>query len=113
MRRDEVKSLFIGAGSGVVASFCCTLPLILILLGIGGVTTALKVSMYKTYFLALSLFFVALAVVYQLKKNPSCCTTGGRTRFVIITLAAYVLAYFILLYVAVPAIAPYVYGGFI
>jgi hypothetical protein len=113
MRKEEMKSLAIGAGSGVVASFCCTLPLILILLGIGSVTTALKVSMYKTYFFALSLVLVALALGFQLKRNPSCCTPGGRTRFVIIALSAYILIYIVLLYAVVPAVAPYVYGGFL
>jgi hypothetical protein len=111
MRKEEMKSLVIGAGSGVVASFCCTLPLVLVLLGVGSMTTALKVSTYKTYFLGLSLIFVALALGYQLKRNPSCCTTGGRARFVVIALAAYIFIYALLLYAVVPAVAPYVYGG--
>ncbi len=112
MRGEETKTLAIGAGSGVVATLCCTLPLVLLALGLGSAATAFQVSMYRTYFLALSLVFIAAALGYQHKRNPS-CPLQSRVKYVALALAGYLLIYIALLYAVVPAVSPYVYGRYL
>ncbi len=105
----DLKSVLIGATSGMIATLCCTLPLAAVAFGIGSISTALTVPQYKLYFLAFSLLFLGSALGIYLKRNPSCCTVQNRGKFVAAALAAYVVVYFLMLYAIAPVIASYVY----
>lgn len=105
----NLKSIGIGAGGGVIASLCCTLPLAVVALGIGSVSVALAIAQYKLHFLAFSLLFLGATLGIYLKRNPPCCMVEDREKFVLTALVTYAAIYLLTLYAIAPAVAPYIY----
>ncbi len=70
----EKGSLIAGVLAAVGASVCCVLPLVLVMLGIGGtwVSTLTSLSPYRPFFIGLTLVFLGLAF-YQLYFKPAAC----------------------------------------
>lgn len=100
-----------GVLSVFLASLCCIGPLVLILLGIGGASTALAIGYNKPFFLIFGL--AVLIAGFSFLYRRSCNTTKlGRKQQLFIFGGSFLvtaLLYYLLIYVLVPIIAPLVY----
>lgn len=97
----------------VVASLCCLSPVILVLLGLSTVSFASSLAdtlygEYKLAFRSVGLFFLALSVVYYLRRTKGICTLNEakkrRTEVINIIALSFIsgiLGYFFFLYVVV------------
>jgi mercuric ion transport protein len=119
--KDDKKPIKVGLLAGFVASLCCVGPLILIILGIGGASTALAVGKQSPYFLALGVLILAVGLGrhYFRDRQEDCgecelAPISKERRLVIIILSGlvFVAVYYVLLYVLVPYLAPVVYRNF-
>jgi len=107
-----------GTVAGAVgATACCTGPLLLVSLGIGGAWIGNLTAMerYRPIFTAATLLFLGLAFfrVYRKRRNEACATEGEcppegrrRSRIVLWIVAAVVLGM-----LALPYAIPYVFAG--
>lgn len=77
MQLNEKNSLVASVLAAVGASVCCVLPLVLVMLGIGGswVSTLTAMAPYRPIFIGLTLLFLGLAF-YQLYRKPIACAPG-------------------------------------
>lgn len=100
-----------GTLSSLIAVLCCIVPALIVILGIGGVTTALTITLYKNYFLVMSFVFLAVAIGMYFRKNKSCCTMRNRVKFIIATLITYLAFYTLITFLIVPRITAIKFEG--
>lgn len=105
------SALMWGLLSALVASLCCVGPLALILLGVGGASTALSIGYRKPYFLAFGVIILGFGFYKLYRKN---CETKhlNRKQQVAIFVGSFVVAvllYYLLTFVIAPLVAPWVY----
>lgn len=74
VQMNEKSSLVTGVLAAIGASVCCVLPLVLVMLGIGGswVSTLTAMAPYRPIFIGLTALFLGLAF-YQLYFSPKVC----------------------------------------
>lgn len=100
-----------GIFSALIASLCCMGPLALILLGVGGASTALSIGYRKPYFLVFGVLVLTYGF-YRLYRK-SCQTKHFTRRQQILifggSFIAAALLYYLLTFVLVPLVAPYIY----
>lgn len=97
----------------LIASLCCLSPIILLLLGVGGVTFASSLAdtlygQYKWYFRIAGLIAMAIALVLYFRRTKGICTIDEAKKrrneiinTVIISLATGIIGYIFFLYVVV------------
>lgn len=74
MARKTSRSSFIsGIVSSIFASLCCLTPLVVVLLGLGGISVALSLLRYRPYFLILGFLFLGVATYVYLKRDYGKC----------------------------------------
>jgi mercuric ion transport protein len=121
LNKDDKKPIKIGLLAGFVASLCCIGPLILIILGIGGASTALAIGKQSPYFLALGVLILAAGLgFYYFRKSKKVCDECDVERFswkkavsiIVLACAAFLVVYYVLLYILVPWLAPIIYQNF-
>lgn len=98
----------------LVASACCWLPLLLILLGAINISTALAWGYQSTYFFVAGLALAGMAIYFYWRKNgKSCCTTKAEYRkqilITLIFVAIILVATYLVKHYVVPFLAPIVY----
>ena len=77
-RQDRKAGWGMGAavGAAVVASACCTIPLLMVTIGVGGawVSTLSALEPFRPYFIALAVGFLGFAAyrLYQQSRGPDC-----------------------------------------
>ena len=91
MKVETKKFLYAGGFSGFLGSMCCLGPVILVLIGIGGVSTALSIGKYSLLFTILAALFFGSAAVLYLRKNKSCNIKGVKEHWKILVIS-FVLA---------------------
>ncbi len=74
---NEKSSLVAGVVAAVGASVCCVLPLVLVMLGVGGswMSSLTAMAPYRPLFIGLSGLFLGLAF-YRLYLKPKACAPG-------------------------------------
>ncbi len=74
---DQRKALIAGVAAAIGASVCCVLPLVLVMLGLGGawVSSLTAMAPYRPLFVGLALLFLGIAF-YQLYLQPKACAPG-------------------------------------
>ena len=97
-RQDRKAGWGMGAavGAAVVASACCTIPLLLVTIGVGGawVSTLTALEPFRPYFIAIAVGFLGFAAyrLYQQSRMPDCeCEEEAvslRTRQILLGVAA-------------------------
>lgn len=100
-----------GLFSALLASLCCIGPLVLILFGIGGASTALSIGYRKPYFLIFGLFVLAIGFSLIYRKNCKREHLSRKQQLVIFggSFITASLLYYLLTFVLTPLIAPLVY----
>lgn len=100
-----------GLLSALVASLCCVGPLALILLGVGGASTALSIGYRKPYFIILGVIILGFGFYKLYQKNCETKHLNRKQQIAIFggSFLAAALLYYLLTFVIAPLIAPWVY----
>jgi mercuric ion transport protein len=121
LKEDDKRLIKTGLLAGFIASLCCVGPLVLIVLGIGSAGTALIVGKQSPLFFGLGLSILIGAFwFYYLRQKKKFCgrCEGGAIRpkkiiaIIILSWIAFIVVYYILIYVLVPRLAPVIYKNF-
>ena len=83
MQFETVKAGVIGMSAAIVASLCCLLPLIVVLLGLGSGVFMMVTMQYRALFLPVGVLGVSLGYYLYFQKGRRCASAGcafvGRT----------------------------------
>lgn len=76
------RSMGTGLGAALIASLCCVIPLIALILGIGGASALLVLGKFRPYFIGASLVFLVIALSLVLHRNErnECCSLEEKRR---------------------------------
>jgi mercuric ion transport protein len=109
--RTSDSALKWGALSALLASLCCLGPLVLILLGVGGASSALAIGYRKPYFLLLGIGVLGFGFYRLHRRDCRGEHLSVRRQLVIFggAFTAAVLLYYLLTFVITPLLAPWVY----
>jgi len=111
--KEVGKSLGSGFISGLVGSLCCVTPVVLVLIGLSGVSGAmalagtLQQNFRWTLFIPLGALFLIGSLYVHIKKRAGVCnvrTIKHYKAYVISTIIFAVVIWALLIYVIVPAI---------
>ncbi|MBR9675436.1 hypothetical protein GOV05_00315 [Candidatus Woesearchaeota archaeon] len=111
MNKEDKKLLVAGGFAGAIASLCCLGPVILVLFGLGSVSTALTIGKYSWLFTTLALIFFGIAIFLYLTKRKCCNVKGLKQNWKLIVISFIVLVVFFILlkYWLAPLLARVVY----
>lgn len=100
-----------GVFSAFIASLCCIGPLALILLGIGGASTALSIGYRKPYFLVFGFLVLAYGFYRLYRKSCRIKHLSHKQQVLIFggSFVAAALLYYLLTFVLVPLVTPFIY----
>ncbi len=114
----DKAGLYVGLKAAIIASSCCTLPLVFALLfslfGVGSVTAALAIPKYKWVFISFGTLFLAISLYLQIKKQ-----TGGSCSLkdfwkckllIALSILSYIIVFTLVLYVILPFVAERAYS---
>lgn len=76
MSISSLKSGLVSFSSAFVASLCCLLPLVVVLLGLGSGAFMMVTMQYRWLFLPLGLLGVAAGYYFYFKERHRCTTVG-------------------------------------
>lgn len=109
---NETKnSMLSGFGSGLLGSLCCVAPLVLVLLGLSGVTGAMALvgtlqQNYRwTLFIPMAALFLIGSIYFHIKRKEGVCNTKTIKKYklyIIMTVGFAVVVWIALLYAIVP-----------
>lgn len=97
MKKEDKKLLFAGGVAGMIASLCCIGPVVLVLFGLAGVSSALSIGKFAWLFTTLALIFFTAAILLYLSKRKSCNAKGLKENWKLIVIAFVVLVTFLIL----------------
>jgi len=111
MKKEDKKLVVAGGFAGVLGALCCVGPVVIVLFGLGGVSTALTIGKYTWLFTTLALLFFSGAVFFYLREK-NCCNVGGlkkNWKVMLISFVIFVTLLIILKYWLAPWLAGIVY----
>ena len=110
MKKDK-SLLYAGGFAGFIASLCCLGPAVIVLFGLGSVSTALTIGKYTWLFTTLALLFFGGATFLYLRTKNCCSVEGMKKNWKIIIISFIVLAVFLIVlkYWLAPLIANVAY----
>lgn len=121
-KNNNHKNPVIGLGifAGFIASLCCVGPLILIILGVGGASTALAIGKRSPWFLGLGIAILVGGLFYYFGRKKKVCEECNDKIFnwkkiaaiIILSCAVFVIVYYFLVHILVPWLAPIIYKNF-
>ena len=111
---SELKSS-IGSGflGGLIGSLCCVTPLVLVLVGLSGVSGAmalagnLQQTFRWTVFIPIAIIFLFIAMYFHIKRRAGVCNLRTIKRYktyVIVTILFAIIIWASLIYVIVPGV---------
>jgi len=115
-KRREMKgkeSIKAGIGAGFLGSLCCTVPILLVAVGIGSIGFALGFARYRPFFVILGVVFITFALYRQIKKKHGVCnakTIKENLSFITIAIITAIIIWVLLIYLIAPLLARFVYG---
>jgi hypothetical protein len=107
------SSIKTGIGAGFFGSLCCTVPVLLVALGIGSIGFALGFTKYRPFFVILGVTLLVFALNRKIKKQEGCCTRGTIKKnlsMIITAIVTAIIVWVLLIYVIAPLLARFVYG---
>lgn len=95
-----MKAKNIGIFSAIFASICCVGPLILVLVGLGGLGIGVVIGKYHWWFLGIGVLLISIAWSYYFKEKRTCdlkaCQMENkRITQIILTFATLIIIFFI------------------
>jgi len=118
MDKEAIKSGFL---PGLIATLCCLGPLFLIMLGLISASTALSFTMYREWFLALSIILFIGTLWFYIKRRRQIICSGCQTEseerkriitFVVFSATIALLTFTFVFYIVIPWLAPIVFENF-
>ena len=111
MKENKKKLWYAGGFAGFIASLCCLGPVILVLLGLTGVSTALSIGKFSWIFTTLALIFLVVAIFLYLSKGNKCNTKGLKENWktILITFVLFAIFLILLKYWLAPLLAQVAY----
>lgn len=110
VNKETIKT---GIAAGFFGSLCCTIPILLVALGIGSIGFALGFAKYRPFFVILGVTFLIFALYRRIKKKEGCCTRStikNNLSMIIIAIITAIVAWIVLIYLLAPWLARVVYG---
>ena len=102
MKKEDKKLVAAGGFAGVLGALCCVGPVVIVLFGLGSVSTALTIGKYSWLFTTIALIFFGVAAFLYLKKKNCCSASGIKQNwktiaisFVLLSVLLIVLKYWI------------------
>lgn len=79
------RGLLWGLAGGLLAALCCAGPLVLVLIGVGGATSAIGLVRFKWEFLAVGLVVTLAGIGFSLRRSKNHCSVASyrRNRFLL------------------------------
>lgn len=111
MEKEDKKLLYAGGIAGGIAALCCIGPVIIVLLGLAGVSTALAIGKFTWLFTTIALIFFGVAVFLYLNKRKCCNVQGIKKswKWIVISFAVLVVFLILLKYWLAPLLARVAY----
>jgi len=111
MKKEDKKLLYAGGIGAFIASLCCLGPVIIVLLGLGSISTALSIGKYSLVFSTIAVLFFVSAIILYLRKKKCCTVKGAQQHWKIIIIGFVILALLLvfLKYWLAPLLAAKVY----
>lgn len=109
----KTNSLKTGVVAGFLGSLCCTIPVLLVALGLGSIGFALGFAKYRPFFIILGVVFITFALYRQIKKKHGVCnvrTVKQNLSMIITAIITALIIWTLLIYVIAPLLARLVYG---
>jgi len=106
-------SIKTGVLAGFFGSMCCTVPVLLIAIGIGSIGFALGFAKYRPFFMILGVTFLVFALYRKIKREEGCCTVGTIKKnlsMIITAVITAIIIWTVLIYVVAPWLARTIYG---
>ena len=107
------SSLKTGIGAGFLGSLCCTVPMIIVILGLGSIGFALGFTKYRPFFIILGVVFLLFALYRFIKKKEGTCnmmTIKSNLKTIIIAIVTAIIIWGLLIYVIAPFLGGFAYG---
>lgn len=107
------ESLKVGIGAGFFASLCCTVPILIVALGLGSIGFALGIARYRPFFIILGIVFLSFALYKYIKRKEGVCNVMTLKKNLITIVSAIIVAvivWVLLIYVVAPLLWKVVYG---
>jgi hypothetical protein len=92
VKKEDKKLVAVAGVGGVIASLCCLGPVVLVLLGLSGVSTALAIGKFTWLFSSLAIVLFVGAIWYYLKQKKCCDMKGLQQNWKMIAIAFVTLA---------------------
>lgn len=110
MARESIKT---GLVAGFLGSLCCTVPILIVALGLGSIGFALGFAKYRPFFIILGVIFLIVALYRYLKKKEGTCnirTVKKNLQTIIITIITAIIVWYLFIYVIAPFLGKIIYG---
>jgi len=107
------ESLKAGIGAGFFGSLCCTVPILIVALGLGSIGFALGFTRYRPFFIILGVVFLSFALYRYVKRKEGVCnrkTIKANLSTIVVAIIVAVIVWSLLIYVIAPLLARFVYG---
>jgi len=93
----KFKAGLVSISSAVIASLCCLLPLVIVLLGLGSGAFMMVTMQYRTIFLPVGVIGVALGYYFYFREKSRCTSlgcafTGGKINLALLLFATVMVA---------------------
>ena len=97
MNMGNLKVGLMSFSSAIVASLCCLLPLVVVLLGLGSGAFMMVTMQYRTVFLPIGVIGVALGYYLYFREKRRCTSfgcafAGGKINLVLLFFATFIVA---------------------
>jgi hypothetical protein len=109
MDKESIKA---GISAGFLGSLCCTVPILLVGLGLASVGVALGIAKYRPFFVILGVVFLSFALYRYIKKKEGVCNVGTIKNNSVVIFTAIIIAVIVwalLIYVIAPLLGRFVY----
>jgi len=109
VNKESIKA---GIGAGFLGSLCCTIPVLLIALGVGSIGFALGFVKYRPFFIVLGIVFILFALYKNIKKEHGVCnrkTIRKNMSLIVVAIITAVIVWALLIYVIAPFLAKVLY----
>jgi prolipoprotein diacylglyceryltransferase len=110
-----MKSEFVKMGiiAGFLGSLCCTVPILIVALGLGSIGFALGFARYRPFFIILGIVFLTYSLYGYIKSKEGVCNKDTLKKNLLTIVIAVIVAaiiWYLLIYVISPMLGGFVYG---